>query len=57
MRWNETTRRDYNKRFLRYTSDYTDEEWHLIAPFFRRAVFKFQDFSGGLYSNFKFTTA
>ena len=33
----ETTRRDYDRGFLRYASDCTDEEWDLIAPFLRRS--------------------
>ncbi len=33
MPWTETTRRDYDRRALRYASDCTDEEWMLIEPF------------------------
>ena len=33
MPWTETTRLDYERRGLRYTSDLKDEEWVLIAPF------------------------
>ena len=33
MPWTETTRPDYDRRFLRYASDCTDGEWKLIAPF------------------------
>ena len=33
MPWTEITRPDYDRRFLRYASDCTDEEWDLIAPF------------------------
>jgi len=37
MPWTEITRPDYDRRFLRYASDCTDEEWHLIAPFLTRS--------------------
>jgi len=37
MPWTEITRADYDRRFLRYASDCTDEEWHLIAPFLTRS--------------------
>lgn len=33
----EITRLYYDRRFLRYASDCTDTEWHLIAPFLCRA--------------------
>jgi len=33
MVWTETTRGDYDRRGLRYTSDCSDEEWKIIAPF------------------------
>lgn len=33
MPWTETTRRDYERRGRRYSSDATDREWALIAPF------------------------
>lgn len=33
MPWTETTRRDYDRRALRYASDCTDEEWALVEPF------------------------
>lgn len=33
MPWSETTRGDYDRRFLRYASDATDGEWSLISPF------------------------
>jgi transposase len=33
MPWTEITRPDYDRRFLRYASDCSDEEWALIAPF------------------------
>ena len=36
MPWTETTRRDYDRRSLRYASDATDGEWSLIAPFMPR---------------------
>lgn len=37
MPWTEITRPYYDRRFLRYASDCTDEEWRLIAPFLCRA--------------------
>ena len=33
MPWNDTTRHDYARRGCRYSSDLTDREWELIAPF------------------------
>jgi transposase len=33
MPWTDTTRPDDNRRYRRYASDTTDEEWALIAPF------------------------
>jgi transposase len=36
MPWTEITRPDYDRRFLRYASDCTDDEWSLIEPFLRR---------------------
>jgi len=33
MAWTETTRRDYDRRSLRYASDCRDEEWALIEAF------------------------
>lgn len=33
MPWTEITRRDYDRRSLRYASDATDAEWALIEPF------------------------
>lgn len=33
MPWTEITRSDYDRRYLRYASDCSDEEWALIAPF------------------------
>ena len=33
MAWTEITRKQYERRHLRYASDCTDEEWALIAPF------------------------
>lgn len=33
MPWTETTRRDHERRGLRYASDATDREWALVAPF------------------------
>ncbi len=33
MPWTETTRPDYDRRFLRYASDTTDAEWAIIEPF------------------------
>ncbi len=33
MAWTETTRRDYDRRCLRYASDCRDEEWALIESF------------------------
>jgi transposase len=33
MAWTETTRREHNRRGRRYTSDCTDAEWALVAPF------------------------
>ena len=32
MSWTETTRRDYDRRELRYASDLRDAEWAVIAP-------------------------
>ena len=37
MPWTETTRRDYDRRSLRYASDCTDAEWDLLAPFLMRS--------------------
>lgn len=37
MPWTETTRCDYDRRFLRYASDCTDAEWDLLAPFLMRS--------------------
>ena len=34
MAWTEITRRQYDRRSLRYASDSTDAEWNVIAPFF-----------------------
>lgn len=34
MAWTEITRRQYDRRSLRYASDSTDAEWSVIAPFF-----------------------
>lgn len=33
MPWTEITRRQYGREGLRYSSDLTDEEWVLIAPY------------------------
>ena len=33
MPWTELTRPDYDRSGLRYSSDSTDEEWALVAPF------------------------
>jgi len=33
MPWTEITRPEYDRRGQRYTSDCTDEEWALVAPF------------------------
>lgn len=33
MPWTETTRRQHDRRLLRYASDCTDAEWALVAPF------------------------
>ena len=33
MLWTDTTRVNYDRRYLRYASDTTDEEWGLVAPF------------------------
>lgn len=35
MPWTEITRPDYDRRFLRYASNCTDDEWSLIEPFLR----------------------
>ena len=32
MPWTETTRADYQRKGLRYSSDMTDAEWALLAP-------------------------
>lgn len=32
MPWTEITRPDYDRSFLRYASDMTDDEWALIEP-------------------------
>ncbi|MDJ0276262.1 IS5 family transposase [Sphingomonas sp. 2R-10] len=32
MTWNETARREHDRRGLRYASDCTDREWAIIAP-------------------------
>lgn len=37
MAWTEITRPDYDRRFLRYASDCSDEEWALISPFLMSA--------------------
>ncbi len=36
MSWTETTRLQYRRKGLRYSSDMLDAEWELIAPFCRR---------------------
>ena len=36
MAWTEITRRQYDRRGQRYSSDCTNEEWELIEPFLRR---------------------
>lgn len=36
MAWTEITRAHYDRRALRYASDCTDDEWHLIEPFLVR---------------------
>ena len=36
MAWTENTRDLYDRRYLRYASDCTDEEWTLIAPLMPR---------------------
>jgi len=33
MPWTETTRRDYDRRFLHYAGDVSGEEWEIIEPF------------------------
>ena len=33
MAWTEITRREHDRRWLRYASDCTDGEWALVAPF------------------------
>jgi transposase len=33
MAWTEVTRRQHDRRSLRYASDCTDAEWALVAPF------------------------
>jgi transposase len=33
MPWTVITRPDSDRRFLRYSSDCSDKEWNLIAPF------------------------
>ena len=33
MAWTEITRRQHDRRSLRYASDCTDAEWALVAPF------------------------
>jgi len=33
MAWTKTTRRQHDRRLLRYASDCTDAEWALVAPF------------------------
>ena len=33
MPWIETARREYARRSQRYSSDLSDREWGLIAPF------------------------
>lgn len=33
MAWTEITRRQHDRRWLRYASDCTDAEWGLVAPF------------------------
>lgn len=36
MPWTKTTRREYDRRGLRYASDCTDKEWEIIAVFLER---------------------
>ncbi len=36
MVWVKTTRRQYDRRSLRYASDTTDDKWALINPFIGR---------------------
>ena len=36
MTWTETTRRQYDRRELRYASDCNDKEWEITAPFLER---------------------
>jgi transposase len=36
MPWNDTARREYARRGCRYSSDLTDREWALVAPFMPR---------------------
>jgi putative transposase len=33
MTWNRATRRKYNRDYLRYPSDLTEDEYRMIAPF------------------------
>lgn len=33
MPWTEITRPEYDRRFLRYASDCSDDDWALIVPF------------------------
>ena len=33
MAWSEVTRREHDRRALRYASDCTDAEWALVGPF------------------------
>jgi transposase len=37
MAWTEITRRQHDRRDLRYASDCTDAEWALVAPFLEAA--------------------
>lgn len=37
MAWTETTRKQYDRRHLRYASDCSDEEWRIIEPFLARS--------------------
>ncbi|WP_297322885.1 IS5 family transposase [uncultured Bartonella sp.] len=36
MVWTDNTRINYHRRHMRYSSDCTDDEWHVVSPFLER---------------------
>jgi len=39
MSWTDNTRKYYNRRQMRYSSDCTDGEWQIVEPFLARMAF------------------